>query len=103
MQHIVTSSDTKSSSPKNESAKLNWKQQKEEQANIRKKAAKLKRTEDEINETETKLKSLEEELNLPENATNSVKLNELHTQITTLSNALENLYEIWETLAEDTV
>ena len=103
MQHIVTSSDTKSSSPKNESAKLNWKQQKEEQANIRKKAAKLKRTEDEINETETKLKSLEEELNLPENATNSVKLNEIHTQITTLSNALETLYEIWETLAEDTV
>lgn len=101
MQHMKTSDSTENSSPKNETGKLNWKQKKEEQANLRKKAAKLKRVEEEIGETETRIKELEEALNLPENATNSLKLNEIHTEMTALSSALDNLYEIWETLAED--
>ncbi len=86
---------------KNESAKLDWKQKKEEQAKQRKKAAALKRTEDEIAEKEALMQALNEEMNQPEVATNSARLSEIHGQMVELEEALEGLYEAWETLAEE--
>lgn len=86
---------------KTEEGKVDWKQQKEEQAKIRKKAAELKKTEDSIQEKEQNIELLESQLNLPENATNSAKLSGLHQEITQLSEELEQLYSRWEELAED--
>ena len=84
---------------KSDAGKLDWKQQKEEQAKARKKAAQLKRTEDEIAEKEAEIERLNEELNKPENAVNSAKLSEIHGELVKVTEALEALYELWETLA----
>ena len=83
---------------KSDAGKLDWKQQKEEQAKARKKAAQLKRTEDEIAEKEAEIERLNEELNKPENAVNSAKLSEIHGELVKVTEALEALYELWETL-----
>lgn len=85
---------------KKETEKASWQKQKEEQREARKKASKLKRTEDEIAKKEELLKALEAELNLPEHATNSAKLSEIHAQMTDLEKELELLYEAWESMAE---
>lgn len=87
-------------SPKKETEKASWQKQREELREARKKASKLKRTEDEIAEKEDLLKVLEAELNLPEHATNSAKLSEIHAQMTGLEQELEILYEAWENMAE---
>ncbi len=86
---------------KNDSAKEEWKQKKEEQAKERKKAAQLKRTEEEIAEKEAEIKVLNEELNDPDYATNSAKLSEIHERMTQVQKDLERLYETWEALAEE--
>ena len=86
---------------KNDSAKEEWKQKKEEQAKERKKAAQLKRTEEEIAEKEAEIKVLNEELNDPDYATNSAKLSEIHERMTLVQEDLERLYETWEALAEE--
>lgn len=85
---------------KNETGKLDWQQQKEEQAKIRKQAAKLKQTEDAISEKEALVEALNQKLNQPEIATNSAKLNEINGKLTEASLELEKLYEAWEVLAE---
>lgn len=85
---------------KNESGKLEWMQKKEEQARARKLAARLKRTEEEIEAKEAAKEALEEELNDPKNATNSAKLSKLHGQMMELADALDALYGEWERLAE---
>ena len=85
---------------KNETGKLDWQQQKEEQAKIRKQAAKLKQTEDAISEKEALVEELNQKLNQPEIATNSAKLNEINGKLTEASLELEKLYEAWEVLAE---
>ena len=100
MQFVPAAQKTIEAEAKSEAGKLDWKQQKEEQAKARKKAAELKRTEDEIAEKEAQVEALNEELNLPENATNSAKLSAIHKQITEVNERLEALYELWETLAE---
>ncbi len=99
MQNVPLAAKTVMIESKNETGKIDWKQRKEEQAKARKKAAELKRTEDEIAEKEAEIESLNEELNKPENATNSAKLSEIHGEITKITEALEALYELWETLA----
>lgn len=86
---------------KNDSAKEEWKQKKEEQAKERKKAAQLKRTEEESAEKEAEIKVLNEELNDPDYATNSAKLSEIHERMTQVQEDLERLYETWEALAEE--
>ncbi|MDE6904176.1 MAG: ABC-F type ribosomal protection protein [Lachnospiraceae bacterium] len=85
---------------KNEAGKLDWKQQKEEQARVRKQAARLKQTEDSISEKEALAEDLNRQLNQPEIATNSAKLNEINGKLTEVTLELEKLYEEWETLAE---
>lgn len=80
--------------------KLDWKQQKETQAQARKKENDLKKCEARIEELEQKSASLDMEMAKPENATNSAKLQELTKEKETVCNELEQLYEKWETLSE---
>lgn len=86
---------------KRETAKTEWKQKKEEQAKERKKAARLKRTEDEIALKEERLELLNEELNKPEHATDSARLVKIHEELTGLTDELEELYQTWERLAQE--
>ena len=101
MQTVSAVTETASSDTKSEAGRLEWKQKKEEQAKERKKAARLKRTEDEIAEKEQQAEQLNEELNKPENATNSAKLFQIHEELTKVTGALEELYELWEELAQE--
>ena len=79
--------------------KLDWKAQKEEQAKLRKRENDLKKCEEEISLLEAKQKELDEKMALPEIATNSVKLQEVASEQAKCSTRLEELYELWETLA----
>ncbi len=80
------------------SNKLDWKQQKEEQARLRKIENERKRTEEQIEELETHISELEESFSKEEIATNSAKLQEVHEEYAKCQQELEALYEKWETL-----
>ena len=99
MQTVSAAIETAVPDTKSESGKLEWRQKKEEQAKERKKAAQLKRTEDEIAKKEQQIEQLNEELNKPENATNSAKLFKIHEELTEVTGVLEELYELWEEFA----
>ena len=101
MKAVPSSAQKPEKEVKDGSLKEEWKQNKARQADARKKAARLKKTEGDIAESEGLLKSLNEELNNPQIATNSAKLSEIHEEIVRLSEHLENLYAAWEVLAED--
>lgn len=101
MQGIKTAAKNVRTESKNESAKQEWKLKKEEQARIRKREAALKRTEEEIAAKEARTKQLTEEMNREDVATNAGRLSEIHEELTKLSEALEELYEVWEELAEE--
>ena len=101
MKAVSSSAQKPEKEVKDGSLKEEWKQNKARQADARKKAARLKKTEGDIAESEGLLKSLNEELNNPQIATNSAKLSEIHEEIVRLSEHLENLYAAWEVLAED--
>ena len=92
----LTSSTASSVSVDTES-KLDWKQQKEEQAKQRKKENRLKKVEEQITELETKQEELSEAMSLPENASDPAKLMELSNEAS-IDSSLEELYEEWETL-----
>ena len=81
--------------------KLDWKQQKEEQARRRKHENDLKKTESRIEEAEGRITELEEEFQKPEIATNSVELGKLQIEYDGLKKELEELYESWEKLAAE--
>lgn len=80
--------------------KLDWKQQKENQALIRKRENDLKKCEDKIQALETRSAALDEEMAKPEIATNSVKLQEIAVEKERIESELEELYSRWETLSE---
>ena len=80
------------------SNKLDWKQQKEEQARLRKIENERKSTEEKIEELETHISELEESFSKEEIATNSAKLQEVHEEYAKCQQELEALYEKWETL-----
>lgn len=80
--------------------KLDWKQQKEQQAIARKKENDLKKCEERIEQLENKDKMLDEEMAKPENATNVAKLQGLTKQKEEVTIELEQLYEDWEKLSE---
>ncbi len=80
--------------------KLDWKQQKENQALIRKRENDLKKCEDQIEALETKSAALDGEMARPEIATNSAKLQELAAEQESVKAALETLYARWEELSE---
>ena len=80
--------------------KLDWKQQKEEQARIRKRENKLKKTEKAIEELETRDAQIDEEMSDPQVATNVAKCVELSKEKAEIAEKLEELYEKWEELAQ---
>ena len=81
-------------------SKVDWKQQKEEQAKLRKKENDLKKCEEKIEKLEEKKESLNEEMNAPAIATNVAKLQEISKALSAVEDELAQLYELWETLAE---
>lgn len=82
--------------------KLEWKKNKETQAILRKRENDLKRCENTIETLEQKNAELDSEIARPENATNSVKLQELVKEKEKIEKELETLYATWEELAEKT-
>ncbi len=81
--------------------KLDWKAQKEEQARQRKRENDLKKCEERITRLEERNTQIDTEMAKPEIATNSVKLQELAKEQEKNNAELEDLYELWESLAED--
>lgn len=80
--------------------KLDWKAQKEAQAQERKRQNDLKKVEARIAELEARDKEIDTEMENPEIFTNSVKCQALSTEKTQILEELEALYEQWELLAE---
>ena len=81
-------------------AKLDWKQQKELQAQLRKKQNDLKKVETRIEELETRDKEIDDLLTKEEIFTNVAEVTKLSKEKEALQNELENLYEEWELLSE---
>ncbi len=79
--------------------KLNWKQQKEEQAKLRKREAELKKVEARIEELERRDKEIDETMALPQVGTDVARCTELSREKATVLEELESLYEKWEELA----
>ena len=73
----------------------------EEQAKLRKKQNDLKKAEDEIAALEDRLACLDQELMKQEVASDVGKLMEIHKEQESVKERLEQLYEVWETLAEE--
>ena len=84
-----------------ESGRIDWQEQKKQQAALRKKQNELKKTEEDIARLEEQKEQLETEASDPAVATNSARLFELHKQMTEIEEELEVLYENWELLASD--
>ena len=80
--------------------KLDWKQQKEQQAAQRKKENDLKKCEDRIAQLEAKAQELDEEMSKPEIATNVARLQEIAREKNAIEEELNPLYEKWEALSE---
>ena len=81
--------------------KTDWKQQKEEQARLRKRQNELKKTEDAIHELETRDAQIDELLCREEIFSDVSKLMELNSEKQGIAEKLEELYMRWEELAED--
>lgn len=93
-------SEASASASEESEAKLDWKQQKELQAQLRKRQNDLKRVEGRIEALETRDKEIDDLLTQEEIFTDVAKVTELSKEKETLQNQLESLYEEWETLSE---
>lgn len=82
--------------------KQDWKTRKEAQAKLRKKQNDLKKTEDQIASLEERDSELDSQLMKPEIASDVGRLMEIHREKESIKEQLEQLYEVWETLAEET-
>ena len=80
--------------------KMDWKQQKEEQARLRKRENDLKKTEKAIEELEQRDSEIDEEMANPEVATNVAECVRLSKEKAEIAEKLEKLYEKWEELTE---
>ena len=78
--------------------KRDWKQQKEEQARERKRQNDLKKTEEQLQALETRDGELDEMLAQPEVYSDAARCMELNKEKYEISQKLEKLYELWETL-----
>lgn len=81
-------------------SKLSWQEQKEQQAKERKRKNDLRKTEDEISRLEDRNTAIDHELTLEEVYSNSVKCQELAAERADNEARLEELYEMWEELAQ---
>ena len=79
--------------------KLDWKQQKEEQARLRKRENDLKKTEAAIEKLETRDSEIDEEMAQPEVAVNVAECVRLSKEKAEIAEKLEELYAKWEELA----
>lgn len=93
-------SEASASASEESEAKLDWKQQKELQAQLRKRQNDLKRVEGRIEALETRDKEIDDLLTQEEIFTDVARVTELSKEKETLQNQLESLYEEWETLSE---
>ena len=82
-------------------AKLDWQQQKEQQAKLRKLQNDLKRTESRIEELETRDKEIDTSLEQEEVFTNVAEVTKLSKEKESIQAELEGLYEQWEQLQEE--
>lgn len=82
-------------------AKLDWKEQKAQAANRRKRENQYNKIEQQIETLESEIAALDEEFSLPENATNAPKLAELSAAREEKEAALSEALEEWERLAEE--
>lgn len=96
----ATTSTARKIEPESE-VKLDWKQQKEEQARLRKQANAIKKIEEKIAKLEEASAELDDEIALPENASNSGKLMELTNKKAQIDEELMELYDQWEELSEE--
>ena len=95
------SSPVKSPAAEAESAgKLDWKQQKEEQARQRKRENDFKKTEERIFELESRDGEIDDLLTREEVYTNPAECVKLHKEKEAILAELEGLYEQWEALAQ---
>ena len=81
-------------------AKLSWQEQKEQQARERKRKNDLRKTEKEISRLEDRNTEIDHQMTLEEVYSSSVKCQELSTERAENEARLEELYELWESLAE---
>lgn len=81
-------------------SKTDWKQQKEEQARLRKRENDLKKCEERIEKLENRKQELDEEMAKPDVATNVARLQEISKEQEGIEAELSGLYEMWEELAE---
>lgn len=96
----LANSVSASNSNEESEAKLDWKQQKELQAQLRKKQNELKRVEARIEELELRDKEIDELLTKEEIFTNVAEVTKLSKEKEALQQELESLYEDWELLSE---
>lgn len=78
--------------------KIDWKKQKELQAQQRKKENQIKKLESEISETESKIAELDTLLLSEEVYTNSMRSREIYEEKESLEEKLMELYEEWESI-----
>ena len=98
----VTAGQAEARMPEKTSAvKMDWEQQKKEQARIRKQENAIKKVEADIEAKEQAIAEIDEKLADPAIATNSAKLNELGSLRAKEQEALDELYEQWETLSSE--
>lgn len=93
----IPSKETSQEKPGN---KLDWQQQKEEQARQRKIESELKKAETEIEQLETRNAEIDLQLADPANGTNIQLLQELSKEQEKNNNKLEELMELWESLSD---
>lgn len=101
LRTATASTSVNNSSKEKSQVKLDWKQQKEEQARRRKQANAMKKLEENIASLEEQSAKIDADIALPEHASNSQKLMELTIQKAAIDEKLMELYEQWETLAEE--
>ncbi len=87
--------------PEVSARKQDWKQQKEEQAKIRKRKNDLKKTEERIQELETRDGDIDALLAQPEVYADVSKCMELNQEKCDIAQELEDLYALWETLMSE--
>ena len=91
-----------SNAEKESSAKLNWLEQKEQQARQRKKANEIKRIEERIETLENRNAEIDSLMAKPDICTNVAKLQELSKEKNEIQDELEILMERWEALESET-
>ena len=79
---------------------MDWKKQKEEQAQERKRAARVKALEKEIAQAEERDRVIDEELQKEEVFTDLARVTALSEEKARIADQLESLYDQWAELAE---